>query len=312
MEEQGRYGGGAPGGGGGQTGPSEAELALARYRQSAYDDMIAVLRSFGIDPDGSGLASTIWGWVQQDRSAGWIKIELRNSDAYKTRFPGMAELIKKGQFMDEATYIEQERQYRNVMTQWGLPTGFYDDPTDYAKLIVNGVSVKELDDRIVTAKTFLDRPERQPYRQALKDLYGVDEGGMLAYVLDGERAQATIQKQMKEAAITGAATRGNFDLSAEQSAQYGATLGDQYNRITADQVKALEGSLSNLGTIADSQERLAYIENDAFKRTDVLDAELLNDRQKKLASQQRARREVARFSGTSATTKDTLRNTRGV
>lgn len=277
------------------------QAEIQARRTSAFDEMKAVLAQYGIDPDGTGLSATIRDWVWADKSVAAIKIELRNTKAYNDRFTGMADLIKKGQAISEAEYISQERSYRNVLQQWGLPTGFYDDPTDFGRFIANGVSVKELDDRVRSAKTFLDTAADSTYKTALRDLYGITEGGMLAYVLDGDKAQSALQRQFKEAAFTGAAEKFGFDLNAGQSATYGATLGAQFDSIGADQVQSLEATLSGLGVIAENQQKLAGVDRDtAFTRTDVLEAEVLNDNAKRQAAQTRRQRETARFSGTAA------------
>jgi hypothetical protein len=290
---------------------AERAAELERNRTSAYDTMNAILAGFGIDTTGGGLASTIKNWIWDDKPTEWIKVELRKTAEYNKRFPGMADLIKRGQFMDEATYIAQERSYRAVLNGWGLPTGFYDDPSDFGRFIANGVSAKEVDDRVRSAKTFLDS-SNPAYKQALTALYGVGEGSMLAYVLDGDRAQSIIQKQMKEAALSGSASsKGDFDLSADQTARYAETLGQNYDAIGADQIGALEKSMSELGRYADQNERFAAIDNEAFNRTDVLDAGLLNDTKKQLASERRGQREKARFSGTTAITKGSLSRNSG-
>lgn len=269
-------------------------------RASAFDEMYGTFRDLGIDVDGSGLAAQLRSWVYADKSAASIMLELRKTKAYNDRFTGMADLIKRGQAISEAEYIAQERAYGNVMRQWGLPTGFYDDPTDFGRHIANGVSVKELDDRIRSAKTFLDRDADPYYKSALQAM-GIDTGSMLAYVLDGDRAQAVIARQFKEAAFKGAADKNNFDLTTEDASLYGATLGQQYDTIGVDQLASLEKTLSEAGLVADNQDRLAAIDGDtAYARKDILDAQMLNDNNKLLASQRRAEREKARFGGSSA------------
>jgi hypothetical protein len=284
----------------------EQAAVLERQRTSAFDAMQSILAGFGIDPSGTGLAATIKNWVWQDKPAEWIRVELRKTAEYNKRFPGMAELIKRGQFMDEATYIAQERAYRSVLSGWNLPAGFYDDPSDFGKFIANGVSAKELDDRVRSAKTFLDSAN-PAYKSALQELYGVSEGGMLAYVLDGDRAQSVITRQMKEAATLGAAeSKGRFDLTADQAAKYAGTLGQQYDVMGVDQVNSLEQTMAQLGQMADQDERLSAIDQTDYNRSDALDAGLMNDTGKQLASQKRAERERNRFRGTTAVTTGTL------
>lgn len=282
---------------------------LAR-RTSAWDELYATLKQYGIDMDGGGLAATVKGWVFEDKTAASIMMNLRATDAYNKRFTGMAALIKRGQAISESEYIAQERSYANVLRQWNMPTGFYDDPADFGKFIANGVSVKELDDRIVSAKTFLDTSAPTEYKNALRDL-GVSEGGMLAHLLDGDVAQSVIQREVKTAAMQGAANINGFGLNTADAAKYGGTLGDQYNAFGVDQRNALEKNLAELGVQARNDVRLSSIDKENATLSDTLDANLLNDSAKLTASQRRALREGARFSGSSGVTTGSLSRNSG-
>ena len=123
---------------------------------------------------------------------------------------------------------------------------------------------------------------------------------MMAHILDGDRAQNAIQKQIKQAATMGAANQYGFNLDLTAGDRYSQVLGEEYNSFGDDQRRALEASYAKLGVTAANDERLASIDKDsAFTRTDVLDAELLNDNDKKSASQRRGEREKNRFSGSS-------------
>lgn len=281
----------------------------AQRRASAFDDMSAALSQYGIDVNGSGLAATIRGWVEQDKSPAWMQIELRNTPAYKQRFPGMQALIARGQAISEAEYIQQERSYSNVMRSYGVPASFFDGPEDFGKLISNGVSVKELDDRVNTAETFLNsRPE---VRDAFKQYYNVDSGALLGYVLDADKGQALIQQQAKAALAGGSAAQYGFTLDKGMAEQVGGTLGTQYDAIGNDQLAAQQQQFAKLGATADNQGDLASIDKDtAWDRNDTISSEILNDNSKALASQQRRQREQSRFGGSGAVTTGTLTRNR--
>ena len=113
--------------------------------------------------------------------------------------------------------------------------------------------------------------------------------------------------KFKQAALAGSAeSKGNFDLTFDQAAKYAGTLGQQYDVMGQDQINSLEKTMSELGQIADQDARLSSIDKEAYSRTDTLDAGLLNDGGKQLASQRRADRERNRFRGTTAVTTGTL------
>lgn len=284
---------------------------LQRQRDSAYSTLTSMFKMWGIDVDGAGLASQIRSWVQQDKTDAEITMLFRQSDAYNKRFTGMADLIKRGQFMNEADYIRLESDYRNLMNGYNLPKNFYDSYDDFGRFIANGVSVKELDDRIQSAQTFLNSTD-PAYRDALTRMYGVDQGGMLAYVLDGDKAQTVLTQQFKAASIAGAGANNGFNLSTADAEKYAGAYGTQFNTIGADQKTAIDRQMGDLGTVAKNQESLSYIDNEAYAKTDTLDAELLNDATKKTASERRALREKARFSGSSAYGAGSLSRSTGV
>lgn len=282
-------------------------------RNNIFDTVSATLKQYGIDADGNGLAALVRQWAQEDKSAAWITVNLRDTQQYKQRFPAMQKLIERKMAIDEATYIAQERAYNAVLKAADLPAGFYDGPEDYASLITGQVSAKELQDRVDSAKTFMDANTDPSYKAKLTQYFGISDGQMLAYVLDGERAQSIINKQIKTAAMGGAAARAGFDLDSNQAGRYAGTLGQEYDAFGADDRTRLDTALSALGVEADTQQRLSQIDQDnAFARTDVLDAGLLGDANKKLASQTRRNREVGRFSGSSAIGRGSLSRNTGV
>ncbi len=275
---------------------------LNRQRTSAWETMTSTFKSFGIDVDGTGLSQQVRDWVFSDKSEAFVMVELRKTAAYNNRFTGMADLIKRGQFMNEAQYIEMERAYRNTMTQWGIPTEFYDEYKDFGRFIANGVSVAEVDDRIRSAKEFLDTETPSDYRNALSAM-GISSGTLIAHLLNGDRAQSAIQREVKQAATMGAANQFGFDLNVNEGLKYSTVLGDQFNTFGDDQRTALEKQYGELGIQASNDSRLAFIDRqDDFSKTDILDAELLNDNDKKLASQRRGEREKNRFAGKSGFT----------
>jgi hypothetical protein len=271
---------------------------IEAQRNNSLDEAMEMMSNWGLS-DIAGVRDMVKGWIWQDKSAAYAISEFRKSKQYNDRFTGMAKLVERGQFMNEAQYIALEREFRNTMAQWDIPEEFYDEYKDFGGFIGNGVSVKEVDDRIASAKQFLDESVDQSYRKALENL-GVSDGAIMAHLLDADRAQNAIQKQIKQAATMGAANRSGFDLDADEGSKYGSILGDQYNRFGTDQRVALEKQFGELGRVAGNQEKLAGIERDiAFQKEDILDANLLNDEEKMTASQRRAEREKNRFGGSS-------------
>ena len=82
----------------------------------------------------------------------------------------------------------------------GLPAGFYDDPTDFANFIARDVSPAEVQTRVNEGFRAVSEASPQVVAQ-MKELYGVDEGGLAAYFLDPDRATPILQRQARAAQI---------------------------------------------------------------------------------------------------------------
>lgn len=281
-------------------------------RTNIFDTVTSVLKQYGIDLDGTGLSSLVRDWTQQDKSADWIRISLRDTQAYQDRFPAMKELIKRNQFIDEATYIAQEQSYRAVMKAADLPDGFYDKPSDYSSLITGQVSAKELEDRVTSAQTVLDKNTDPAYRSYLAENYGITDGQMLAYVLDGEKAQSLITKQIRSVQMGGAAKKYGFDLIQADAERFSGSLGQQYDVFSQANRTMLEANMGKLSDQANNEQSLANVDQDtSFNKNDILDASLLSNTDKQLASSRRQDREKKRFAGVSAIGQGSLANNSG-
>ncbi len=312
------------GGGGGGGGKSQEQIAreiaaeqarqeAERRRNNVFDEAKAMMSGWGIDINGS-FTNQLRDWVWKDYSNDRILMEFRKSDTYNNRFTGMADLVKRGQFMNEAQYIELERAFKNTMTQWELPEGFYDSYDDFGRFIANGVSVAELDERIQSAKTILDEDADPEYAQALRDL-GAGDGDLLAYVIDGDKAQNSIQKKLRAAAFTGSARVQNAfnQLGADSFGKYADALGAEYNDITGEELANLNRRVGMSGDIAERDSFLSSLEGDTeFQQADILDAEFLGDTNKLMASQKRGQREKARFQGVSGVGRNALGSRRSI
>ena len=124
-----------------------------------------------------------------------IALEIRQTDEYKTRFPGM-ELRRDNGFgaITEAEYMKNEDEYAMLLRTHGLPPRFYDDRMDFANLIAADVSPNEFGERVTLAE--LAEKGADPNTKAeLKRLYGVDKTDLVAYYLDPEGAANLIEER---------------------------------------------------------------------------------------------------------------------
>lgn len=294
----------------------QVDSALMASRANARGYLEGLFKQFGFDPtDTTNLMTTIDGWIQQglaDAGTEPILMKFRDTDIYKRRFAGMAELIGRGQAISEAEYIGLETAYRNVMSNYGLPATYYDNPEDYARLIGAGLSVNEVEQRVVAAKQAMN-----PLVAAeLKQYYSVGDGDLTAYMLGltdenglrlaSARNQEQIRTQGRAAQIGAAAERAGFSMDRTYAERLGGTsVGQTVDPFQIGTLAQLEGTFDQARRVADRETTLAGIDNEAFDQRDAL-ASAFGDRQAQLASERRGKRERARFSGSSGASSGSL------
>lgn len=174
------------------------------------------------------LTDQVWGLISDETLPANADIDmigdaLRDTPTFKSRFPANAARMKAG--LPELTvseYIGLERGYTNVMRGSGLPTGFYDDPTDFEKFIAGDTSVAEVQSRVNDGYKAVSESNPEVIKQ-MKDLYGVDEAGLAAYFLDPARATPLLAKQARAAQIAAEAARqAGIVLTAQEAEQLSA------------------------------------------------------------------------------------------
>lgn len=297
----------------------EREAEQVRGRQTAREYMLETFRLFGFNQDDlTQLGALLDQWIMNEGLADLangdeiILNRFRQTDIYNRRFGGMAELRSRGQAISEAEYIQLEKSYRNVMSNYGLPATYYDSPEDYARLIGAGLSVNEVEERVVAARQTLN----PLVAQELQEYYGVGQGDAMAFLLGltdekGIRlASARNQQQIREVGRTSqigaAAERSGFTMDrayAERLA--GTSVGQTLDPFQMGTLAQLEGTFSQARRVADRETTLAGIDSEAFDQRDAL-ASAFGDRQAALASERRAKRERARFSGSSGAAASSL------
>lgn len=216
---------------------------LQGTERDAFAAITALFKSYGLE----SLAPKIYDFVKNGYSADTISILLQDTKEYKTRFAGNEARVKAGlPVLSAGEYLATEASYRQIMQQAGLPSGFYDSPTDFNGWIGNNVSPSEIQQRVdlATQATILANPN---YKKALNAM-GIADSEMTAYFLDQKKALPYIQKAAATAQIGAQALAQN--LAFDQA--YAGDLATQ--GITADQAaqgySQIAGELDTLGDLA--------------------------------------------------------------
>ena len=279
-----------------------AQVAADKYavKVKASDKLIATFKANGIDDPA--FAEFISSQILNDVSTEDTLIKLYDQPAYKARFPGMEQLRKKNRVITESQYIGLENQVVETLKFFDLPAGFYDDRATLGKIIGNEVSPKEVQDRAQMAQD-LARAADPNVRSALMDFYKVGEGAITAYFLNADAALPLLQKSAKAAEIAGIGKTYGFNQFGMAEAE---ALGvkDTYAKLTESDLTKAFGQASQLAT---TQARLAAIEQGTYSDREALAATIEGDQQAVLASEKRAKREQARFGGSSGVGSYSLR-----
>jgi hypothetical protein len=123
-----------------------------------------------------------------------------------------------------------------------------------------------------------------------------DEKGV---ALESARTQQQIRQEGRAAQIGAAAERAGFNMDKTFAERLGGTsVGQTIDPFQLGTLATLEGTFDQARRVADRETTLAAIDTEAYDQRDALSA-AFGDEQKKLASERRARRERARFSGSS-------------
>lgn len=185
-----------------------------------------------------------WAWTQHLNGMpdAQIWLDLRQRPEYKARYPAMEELARQGRAITEAEYSAYEKTVADLSRQYGVPLDMYATSEGVAKMLTNGVSVKEANDRfqIASSAAFTAPSE---VRDALGSLYNVSHPDLIAYWLDPDKAMPLLQRQYDAAQIAGAATQQELGIDvsvAEDLASRG---------ITFDQARTGFGQASSVGSL---------------------------------------------------------------
>lgn len=265
--------------------PVEATAAsgLTPGQASAKAIIQSALEEYGL----GGLGDRLWQQYLGGAPIEQIMLDLRKTPEYATRFPGLDALRKRGRAISEAEYISIERSYTQSMRAAGLPSGFYDSPDDFGRLIAGEVSPSELSERIATYSMVAnDSPPE--VRAELQRLYGIGAGELTAFFIDPDRALPLLKQRAQAASLSAGAIRSGFGGLAVGEAERLAQLG------VTDQ-QAQEG----FGSLVDARELFSPLDagESAIGRDQQIGAAFGGDVGARRRIENRAARRKAQFDG---------------
>lgn len=270
-----------------------AAQALARQQEDAFVRLRALLSRIGLD----ALETNVRGLIARGITDGdAVLFELRETAPYKQRFAANAAREKKGlPALDPATYVQLEESFRTTLRSNGLPSGFYDEPDDFRKLIEGDVSPAELNTRVQQGYRLVADADPEVKRQ-MQTLYGVNESQLAAYFIDPERATPLLTRQAQAAQISARAfEQGGMQLgvgTVEDLVARGYSIDE------AQQAFQRAGQLAGLYTEMAGEEALTQEQKvGAAFGFDVQAQEALQRRQRQRVAEFEAGGQFARTTG---------------
>ena len=260
----------------------DALSLLTGDERNAYSALLSQFTRLGLGT----LAPKILQFIQNGFGPDTITLLLQDTPEYKTRFAANDARIKAGlPVLNPGEYLAVEQSFRDIMQSAGLPRGFYDTPEALTDLIAKAVSPKELNDRVTLASDYLYNAPQET-KQALVDYYGLDQGHLLAHILDPTAAAPLIQKQYRTAQIGGAAAGQGFNIDVNNAGNLAeAGITGQQAQQGFQQIGGFLATGEKLGDIYGEQYGLDQAEAETFGTTGAAQA---GEQRRRLASQERA------------------------
>ena len=283
--------------------PAAAELRRQNEadRRSAYAILDDAFKGYGLET----LAPVIRSLMEQGVSTDEAALELRKTQAYKTRFIGNEGRIAKGLAVySPAEYLQAEQTYRDVLAQNGLEA--LAGTETYSKLISGAVSPVEMQDRIVNVFNKIDNAD-----SALKEqlgnyfsTYGVGDPALqrtqiASALLVGATSAQELERSLQKSQLRAAATTAGLGVLGEPEV---TDLQKQLEAAkTYDVYGTAKKAFGELATVQPTATKLSQIYNED---TAGLQQELQQEAFFGLASQRRKKlqeKEQATFGGQAGT-----------
>jgi len=222
------------------------DARIQSQRTDWVEYLTQVFSAYGLET----LAPKIREYVQDGFTPDTVTLKLQETPEYQQRFSGNTARRKAGlPVLSPAEYLAVESSYKQIMRSAGLPTGFYDTPEDFSQFIGVDVSPSELKERVDIAAQTIEGADPF-FKQQLKEFYNLNDGDMIAYALDSNRALPTIQRQAQAAQFGAEAARQGLQTTKTMAETY-AGLG-----ITQEQARA---GFEQVAMVQPEAERLSQV-----------------------------------------------------
>jgi hypothetical protein len=283
---------------------------IAAQRKSAFDVIRERFTQMGIKEVGDDIAAIFAGkgtdrfgkaFDEIPTTSEGFYLQLINTKSYYERFGKVneARLAQGYKALDEKTIVGMEDEYQKVLTSYNMPTGFYDQTTDFQSFLKNNLTNVDVANIIQAYRDFVTTGTDSNVRKQLKDLYGIGDEALTAYMIDPAKGQGILEQIAGKNMNTAAALIEGLTAEEANMAQtYGAgSLGYGSQRQKYSQVQRELQTTGNLAAI--------YGEN--FGAKEAIAAEFGGDVQAQAQAARIKATGAAAFGGTSGIGSKALR-----
>jgi len=283
---------------------------VAAQRKSAFDVIRERFTQMGIKEVGDDIAAIFAGkgtdrfgkaFDEIPTTSEGFYLQLINTKSYYERFGKVNEARLNAGYkaLDEKTIVGMEDEYQKVLTSYNMPTGFYDQTTDFQSFLKNNLTNVDVANIIQAYRDFVTTGTDSNVRKQLKDLYGIGDEALTAYMIDPAKGQGILEQIAGKNMNTAAALIEGLTAEEANMAQtYGAgSLGYGSQRQKYSQVQRELQTTGNLAAI--------YGEN--FGAKEAIAAEFGGDVQAQAQAARIKATGAAAFGGTSGIGSKALR-----
>jgi len=235
---------------------------VAAQRKSAFDIIREKFTAMGIKEVGDDIAAIFAGkgvdrfgkaFDEIPTTSEGFYLQLINTKSYYDRFGSVNEARLKAGYkaLDEKTIVGMEDEYQKVLTSYNMPAGFYDQTQDFQMFLKNNLTNVDVANVIQAYRDFVQTGTDSNVRKQLKDLYGIGDEAIAAYMIDPAKGQSILENIAGKNMNTAAALIEGLTAEEAQMAQaYGAgSLGYGTQRQKYSQVQRELQTTGNLAAI---------------------------------------------------------------
>lgn len=260
-----------------ETPPAVAKKEVSAETRDAFALIKSTLASYGLEELASSIEQLMKDGVTPQEGLLKLKTDKAYNAPYLKRFAGNEARRNAGlNVYSEGEYLALEDSYSQSLKAYGQADYFgktKDEKRTQAAAFIGGdVSAKEFDDILNTVVT--EVKNKDPYtKAAMKQLYGIDEAGLVKYFLDPKKNLPELQQQAQAAQIGGAALMQGVDAKGENLLSIGNSMGLAKLGVTQEQAQVGYGKIAEvlptaqkLGNIY-NEEKIAYTQGTAEEET---------------------------------------------